>query len=220
MEQIELAVEQRTVVGKQVHRLRRAGMVPAILYGRHVEKPILLQAEARAFNRVLAKAGTTHLLTLKIKDQATPHLALVREVQREPISGHLYHVDLLAVSLTEKIRLKVPVVVSGEAPPVERDEGIVLQALDEIEIECLPADLIETVTVDVSGLDRVGMEIKVSDLMAQLQKVHILADPDELVVRITPVREEKIEEVAPEAAEVEVITKGKVEEEEEGEEEK
>lgn len=214
MEQIELAVSQRMIRGKQVSRLRRRGLVPAVLYGRHLAAPLHLQMEARVFSRVLSQAGTSHLITLNIEGQAKPQLALVREVQREPISGHFYHVDFWAVSMTDKIRLKVPILLVGEAPPVARNEGIVLQAMDEIEIECLPGDLIDSVRVDVSRLDKVGMEIKVGELVTQLKGVEILADPDDLIVRITPVREEKIEEVAPEAAEVEVITKGKVEEEE------
>lgn len=214
MELIELSVSKRSTIGKQVRALRRDGIVPAVLYGRHMEAPVLLQMGARVFSRVLAKAGTSHLVTLNIAGEPKPQLTLVREVQREPITGNFYHVDFLAVSMTEKIRLKVPLAIVGEAPPVGRNEGIVLQAMNEIEIECLPGDLIESVRVDISTLDQVGKEIKVSDLGAQLKGVEILADPDELIVRITPVREEKIEEVVPaEAAEVEVITKGKVEEE-------
>lgn len=216
MEQIELDVSERTVKGKQVSRLRRAGFLPAVLYGRHIEQPKLLQMETRAFNRVLAKAGLSHLITLNIKGQPKPQLALIREVQREPISGNLYHVDLLAVSMTEKIRVQVPVVVTGEAPPVARNEGIVLQAMDEIEIECLPANLIDAVRVDISHLSMVGMEITVGDVMGQFKDITFLAEPDELLVRIAPLREEKIEEAIPtEVVEAEVITKGKAEEEEE-----
>ncbi len=213
MEQIELELSKREVIGKQVSALRRRGIVPAALYGRHIAAPLVLQMDGRVFNRVLAKAGTTHLITLKIEGQAAPQLALVREVQREPITGSLYHVDFLTISMTEKIRLKVPVVLVGEAPPVARNEGIVLQTMDEIEIQCLPGDLIDVVRVDISRLDKVGMEITVGELLSQ--GVEIMAEPDELIVRITPVRAEEVEEVKPvEAPEVEVITKGKPEEEE------
>ncbi len=216
MEQIELAVSKRTTIGKQVSRLRRSGMVPAVLYGRHLDKSMALQMETRLFSRVLAKAGTSRLITLNIEGEPKPQLALVRQVQREPISGSFYHVDFLAVSMKEKIRLSVPIVITGESLPVTRNEGIVLQTMDEIEIECLPADLIESVRVDISTLDQVGMEIQVKDLAALAENVEILAEPEDVVVRITPMRKEEIEE-APlaETAEVEVISKGKVEEEEE-----
>lgn len=214
MEQIELAVSPRAVIGKQVSNLRRNGLMPAVLYGRHLDEPVLLQIETRVFSRVLTRAGTSRLITLNIQGQSAPQLALVREVQREPITGSFYHVDFLAVSMTDKIRLKVPVVVVGEPLPVTRNEGIILQAMNEIEIECLPADLVESVRVDVSKLNQVGMEIKVGDLTQVLTGVQVLADPNDLIVRITPVREEKIEEAAGQAAEVEVISKGKAEEEE------
>jgi large subunit ribosomal protein L25 len=220
MEKIELSVSKRTVVGKQVNGLRRQGIVPAILYGRYMDKPMLLQAEERVLRRVLTKAGTSRLITLSI-EEAAPQMALVREAQREPISGRFYHIDFLAVSMTEKIRLKVPIVLVGESPVVARNEGVLLQPMNEIEIECLPGDLIDAVRVDISKLDQVGAEVKVGDLASQLT-VQILAEPDEAIVHIAHMREEKIEEAAPaEAPEVEVIAKGKVEEEiEEGAEEK
>ena len=213
MEKIELAVSKRNIVGKQVNSLRRAGIIPAILYGRHIPVPMLLQMEGRVFNRVLQRAGTSRLITLNVEGDQS-QLALVRQVQREPISGNFYHVDFMAVSMSDKIRLSVPVVLIGASPLVERGEGIVLQAMDAIEIECLPGDLIESVQVDISQLDQVGKEILVSDLAKAAKGIEIMADPDELIVRITFMREEELEEAAP-VAEVEVISKGKVEEEEE-----
>jgi large subunit ribosomal protein L25 len=220
MEQIELELSPRTIIGKQVKGLRRQGIVPAVLYGRHMAEPVHLQMSAHVFSRVFAKASTTHLIMLNIQGQANPQVAMVRDVQREPISGNFYHVDFLAVSMTEKIHLKVPVVLDGQAPPVARNEGLALQSMDEIEIECLPGDLIDAVHVDVSNLTQIGMEIKVSDLTTVLTGIQIMAEPDGLIVRIAPIREEVVEEVVPAAveAEVEVITKGKIEGEGEEEE--
>jgi len=217
MEKIELAVSKRNIVGKQVSSLRRAGIIPAILYGKHIDAPVLLQMEGRVFNRVLNKAGMSRLITLNIEEGTDSQLALVREVQREPISGNFYHIDFMAVSMKEKIRLSVPLVLVGEAPPVENGEGIILQSMDEIEIECLPGDLVESVQVDVSTLTEVGAEILVSDLAEMAKGIEILANPDDLIVRITFMREEEEEEVEvgveTEIAEVEVITKSKAEEE-------
>jgi large subunit ribosomal protein L25 len=221
MEQFELVVSPRTITGKQVKSLRRQGQTPAVIYGRHVE-PMLLQMDTRTFKKVLANAGASHLIRLTIEGRAEPELALVRQVQREPITGDFYHVDFLAVSMSDKIRLSVPVIIEGEAEPVTRGEGILLQTMNEIEIECLPGDLIEAVHVDVSGLTAVGMEIVVKDLVGSLgSDVQVLTELDEAVVRINAVREEEEEEVVEampvEAAEVEVITKGKLEEGEEEE---
>jgi len=214
MEQLELSAAPRRVIGKQVKALRRAGQVPAILYGRNVE-PVLLQLEVKPLTRVLSRAGQSRLIKLSVQGQAEPHMALARAIHREPISGNLYHVDFMAVSMTEKIKVQVPVLLVGESPAVQRGEGVLVQAINSVEVECLPGDLIDAIRVDVSTLDKVDAQVVVKELK-ESTGVEILAGPDEMVVRVTPVREEKVEEVVPVAevaAEVEVIEKGKKEEE-------
>jgi large subunit ribosomal protein L25 len=194
--------------------LRRAGQIPINLYGRSVE-PMTLQVDARTLGRVLLRAGTTRLITLNVQGHE-PQVALARDIQREPITGSLYHVDFFAVSMTERIKLQVSIVLTGESPAVQRSEGVLVQAMNTVEIECLPGDLIDAIRVDVSQLDKVDAHLTVKDLPVS-EGVKILADPDETVVRVTPVKEEKVEEVVPTAeaaAEVEVIEKGKKEEEE------
>jgi large subunit ribosomal protein L25 len=220
MQQIELNAAPRKVIGKQVKALRRAGLVPANLYGRLV-KPLALQVDAKSLNRVLAHAGTSHLILLNVEGRPESLMALAREIQREPITGSLYHVDLFAVSMTERVKLDVRIVLTGESPAVQRGEGVLVHALNTIEIECLPGDLIDSIRLDVSGLDKVDARLAVNDLPVSAG-VQILADPDETVVLVSPIREEKAEEVivptGEAAAEVEVIEKGKKEEEESEEE--
>ena len=214
MEQIELSLVPRQVIGKQVKALRRAGQIPVNLYGRTVE-PMTLQVDARSLGRVLLRAGTTRLITLNVQGRE-PQVALARDIQREPVTGSLYHVDFFAVSMTERIKLQVSIVLTGESPAVQRSEGVLVQAMNVVEIECLPGDLIDAIRVNVSGLDKIDAHLTVKDLPVS-EGVKILADPDETVVRVTPVKEEKVEEVVPTAevvAEVEVIEKGKKEEEE------
>jgi large subunit ribosomal protein L25 len=214
MDKIELNAAPRKVIGKQVKALRRAGLVPANLYGRSVE-PASLQIDARTLSRVLMQAGQSRLITLKVEGRE-PVQALAREIQREPITGTLYHIDLFAVSMTERIKLDVRIILVGESPAVQRGEGVLVHALNTVQIECLPGDLIDSIRLDISGLDKVDAHYAVKDLPVSAG-VQILADPDETVVRVTLVREEKVEEVvvptAEAAAEVEVIEKGKKEEE-------
>ena len=118
--------------------------------------------------------------------------------------------------MTERIKLDVQIVVMGDSPAVQRGEGVLVQALNSVQIECLPGDLIDAIRVDVSKLDKINMQITVKELGVS-DRIKILADADDMVVRVTPVKEEKAEEVvapAGEAApEVEVIEKGKKEEE-------
>ncbi len=215
METIELNVQPRHIVGKQVKAMRRAGWVPAVLYSRHTD-PKIVQANNRELLRVLQRAGSSRLVTLKVEGEAEPHLALVREVQREPIKGDLWHVDFLAVSMSEEITVEVPLRFEGSSPIIARNEGVLIHGLDTLEIKCLPSNLIDSVAVDLSVLTKVGDVIRVSDLNVP-GTVKLLADLDATVVRVShPAGEEEVEAPAAEvAAEPEVIKKGKAEEEEE-----
>ncbi|MBM4467404.1 MAG: 50S ribosomal protein L25 [Chloroflexi bacterium] len=215
MEQIELQTQKREVLGKKVKNLRREGLIPAVLYGHDIES-LPLQIEERELNRVLTQAGGHRLIALKIGRAKNPQMALAREVQWDVITSRPLHVDFYAVVMTEKITTAVPLTLVGEAPAADQAGVILLQGLDEIEIECLPGDLIEAIEVDLSALKEMDQAIYVKDLRVS-PAVEILTDPEELVAKVAWAAPEEVEEevvpVAP--AEVEVITKGKKEEAEE-----
>jgi large subunit ribosomal protein L25 len=217
MEQIELSVAPRTIKGKEVSGLRRSGIVPAVLYGRRAE-PVSLQANGRELMRILMKAGSSRLIKLNIEGAVEPRMALVREVQREPIRGTLLHVDFYSVSMTEKITLSIRVRFDGVSPAAALNEGVLTYGNDSVEIECLPADLIDALVVDLTRLVKVGDAVHVSDLQVP-ETVKILSNPDDLVVRVTRLAAEEAADVvaAVVSTEPEVIKKGK--DEEEGEEE-
>ncbi len=217
MEQIELKTQKRKVLGKKVKSLRREGLVPAVLYG-HETDSVPLQVEERELNRILAQAGGHRLISLKIGRSRKRQMALARDVQWDVISGKPLHVDFYAVVMTEKITTAVPLTFVGEAPAADQVGAIVLQGLDEVEIECLPGDLIEAIEVDVSELEEIDQAIYVKDLRVP-PAVDILTDPEEIVARVAwAAAEEVVEEVVPVAPEeVEVIAKGKEEEEPEEE---
>jgi large subunit ribosomal protein L25 len=213
MEEIVLNMEPRTIVGKQVKALRREGNVPAVLYSRRGE-PVILQANNRELLRVLQRAGGSRLVKLNIAGEKDAPMALVREVQREPIKGSVLHVDFFGVSMTEAIKVEIPIRYEGASPAVTRNEGVLIHSMDSIEIECLPGDLIDSVSIDVSTLQKVGDVIRVSDLTVPAA-VKLLADPEAAVARVTYLAGEEVE-AAPGAetvAEPEVIKKGKAEEE-------
>jgi len=215
MEHIELNSSPRTVIGKQVKALRREGRVPLVMYGTHIQ-PMALQVDAKELFRVLRQAGGSRLIS--VNTGSGSQMALAVDVQREPISGAILHVDLMAVSMTEKVTVEVPVTLEGVSPAVKRGEGVLVTGLDSVEIECLPGDLIDRIHVNLDGLEKVGDGVFVRDLQAP-STVKILSEPDEMVARITRLAAEEAPTVAPvaEAAEPEVIAKGKGEEE--GEEE-
>lgn len=213
MEEILLSAQPRRVIGKQVNVLRRAGKIPVILYGKHLEQPLPLQVEEKILQKVVAHAGRNRLIKLIIDGDA-PRLVLTREVQRNPISGRLVHVDLQEVLLTEKITTHVPLVLIGTSPTVSRGEGLLIHGIDSVEIRVLPADLIPQIQVDVSKLEQVNQSLFVRDLQVS-DKIEILTSGDEMVAKVVPVKEEVVTTEAPTAtAEVEVIKKGKVEEDE------
>jgi len=210
MEQLELAAEMREITGKQVRKLRRQGWIPVVLYG-HRRTPLALKVRERSLLKLLGEAGLNRLISLQIAGADGPVTTLLREVQRDQISRRILHADFQEVLMTEKIITEVPVVLEGEAPIVRRGAGVLVHGISTIEIECLPADLIPAITVDISTLEEVDQAIHVSDLPIP-KGIEVRTDPAELVVRIVPpkVVEEEIEAVK-EAEEVEVITESKAE---------
>jgi large subunit ribosomal protein L25 len=212
-EQVELTAEKRAALGKQVRHLRRQGWVPSVMYG-HGFDPVPLQFEARVLRKVLSEVGGSQLISIKIKGRKQPQMALVRDVQRDVIKGTLLHVDFYRVDMAERLTTEIPLAMVGTSPVVEAREGILLQGLSSIEVECLPGDLVDAIEVDLSDLAEVGQALHVRDL-AIPAAIDVLTNVDEMIVRVAPLEEELIEEIEEEALipeEVEVITEAEAEE--------
>ena len=209
MEEVIFKAEPRNVKGKQVKQLRRQGKLPAVLYGRRVE-PISVWLDLHTANMTLDRLSSSTLVTIDLEGQK--HLSLVREKQRNYLTGSLLHVDFMVVSATETLRADVSLDFFGEAPAVKNFNGVVFANLDSLEVEALPKDLPPSIKVDISGLATIGAAIHVKDLVIPAG-VEVLDDPDEIVVVITYVQEEKEPEVEAVEAEPEIIEKGKKEEE-------
>ncbi|MBA4379706.1 MAG: 50S ribosomal protein L25 [Anaerolinea sp.] len=213
MANVIVKATHRTVIGKQVRALRRAGQLPGVLYGRHIE-PAPISMDAREASRILSHLTSSSLVTIDLEGQEFP--SLVRESQRNPIKRNLVHVDFQVVSLTEKLRTHVGIEVTGISPAVKDFNAVLVTSLDELEVECFPQHLPERIVVDISRLANVGDGIHVRDIVLS-ENVKVLSDPEEMVVVVTASRAEEV--VAAEAipgeemAEPEVIEKGKKEEE-------
>jgi len=208
MEKIVLNATRRSVTGKQVGALRRAGKLPGVLYGHKFEStPITL--DTREVIRVLGTTSPTTLITINLDGKE--HATLVREKQRHFAKNQLLHVDFQVVSLTEKIRADVSIEFEGIAPAVKDYNGVVVTGLSALHVESLPQDLPARIIVDITGLTKIGDSILVRDLKIS-DKVTVHAPEDEMVVIITGVAEEveATEEGGP--AEPEVIERGKKEE--------
>lgn len=212
MEETVLQAKRRDVTGKQVRALRRAGFLPAIVYGRHIQ-PLAITLDAREAGRVLPTLSRSSLVVVDVEGEK--HTTLVRERQRHPVSGYFVHIDFNAISMTETLRTTVALVQRGEAPAIKNYDGILVSGAAEVEVECFPADLPENIIIELGSLEKIGDAIYVRDIVPP-PKVTILTAQDEMVALITaPTVEAEAAEVEVEAAagEPEVIEKGKKEEE-------
>lgn len=192
MEKIVLKATKRNVTGKQVKALRRAGQLPAVIYGRHVE-PLAISLEAHSAGLVFSKLTSSTLVTVDVEGKE--YVTLVREKQRNYIKGNLTHVDLLALDLTEKIRTKVQLVFTGVASAVKDFSAVLVHRMDALEVECLPTDLPERISVDISSIKEIGNNIRVHDV-ALPQNVTVMEDPEEIVIIATLAKEETTAEGA------------------------
>lgn len=197
MKRHTLTATKREVTGRKVKKLRRAGQIPATVYGRNMKSTSVAVA-SDAFAKTYEQAGETGLVELSIDGKVHP--TLIHAVQRDPVTDAILHVEFYQVNLKEKVRTHVPLVLSGEAPAVAEKKGVLLTILDEVEVEALPTDLVDKIEVPVSGLSEVGQEVTVRDL-AIPAGITILSDLALTVAKIGPlVTREAEKEAAEEVA--------------------
>jgi large subunit ribosomal protein L25 len=183
MEKATLKAQIRTVAGKKVKDLRRQGLLPANLFGKKI-KSLSLQVPLKEFWAVYRRVGETGLVELKVGSE-TYH-TLISRLQIHPLTRQPLHAEFHAVSLTEKIKARVPVVLIGESPAVRDGLGDLLQTLNEVEVEALPTDLPEKIEVEVAGLTAVDQQLTVADT-PPLKGVEILTDKGEVVAKIAKI---------------------------------
>jgi large subunit ribosomal protein L25 len=205
MSNFELSAEPRSIVGKKVRFLRRQGIVPGNVYGHAASAAI--QLAARDVEQTIHRAGRTNLISLAVKGEQ-PTTVLMKTWQRHPYKGDVLHVDFYRVSMTETLRMDVPIRLTGEAPAVKSAGGTPFQTQATLSVECLPGDIPEAIEVDISGLDEIDASIFVRDLTAPTG-VTILTDGDEMIVRImAPTVEPEVEEAAEAAEGVVAVAEG------------
>jgi len=204
----------------EARRLRRAGHIPAVIYGaRKPSLPVIV--DPKQIQRILrSESGHNTIFDLEVDGERSK--VMIVDWQYEPLRGKLLHIDMKRIAMDERIQVSVPIVLTGEAAGVKQQGGILEQVLREVELECLPADIPSSISVDVSELV-FGKVLRVADL-PHAGKLKFLSHEDQTVAHIVAVKEEAVP--APEAvavegveaapAEPEVIKKGKQEVAEEG----
>ncbi len=185
MDRLSLKAEERKVLGKKVKNLRKEGVLPAHVFGKGVEGEVVSVNE-KEFLKIFHQAGETGLIDLKIgAEKIRP--VLIREVQYNPVTDDLIHIDFYQVNLLEKVKVSVPIVQIGEGPEsIKLGEAIILQTLSEVEVEALPSDLPEKLEVDVTGLKEIDDAITVGQLGYDHDKITVSVDPEEIVVKLAP----------------------------------
>ena len=177
MEKVVLKAIKRDVAGKQVNALRRAGQLPAVIYGKHT-KPINISLESHSASLALAKISSSTIVTIDVDGKEYP--TLVREKQRDFIKNRLLHIDFLAVSLTEKLRATVSLNFVGVSMAVKDYSAVFVHNLEQFHVECLPTDLPESIDVNIAQLARIGDAIRVRDVVVS-DKIRVLENPDTVV---------------------------------------
>lgn len=209
---MELTVQTRNILGRKVKNLRRGGLIPAELYG-HDFPNIHLAVSQKDFLKIFHQAGESTLIRLKIsakgggeksKDDSDLNV-LVYNVQKDYLTGEVAHIDFYKVRMDEKIKTAVPLELVGESPGVVAG-GILVKAMQEIEIEALPQDLPRNIEVQIAGLSNIGDSLYVKDIRVPTG-VKILVEPETVIATVS----EPAKEEAPEAVSVEEV---KVESEE------
>jgi large subunit ribosomal protein L25 len=209
MAELQITAQPRTIMGRKVRQLRNQGLIPVVIYGKQVAAEPL-QIDERSLERVLHSGGMSRLVEVAVDSKK--HNALIREVRRHPVSHRLEHVDFYAVNMSEKQRISIPVEATGRASGIAG--GIIMiQNLDHVMVEALPADIPANLVVDITPLT-LDRPITVADLPA-LPGVAYLDEPDTIILSLSVTREEVEPTPTEGAAEPEVVAaKGKKDEDE------
>jgi len=197
---MDLSANTREILGKKVKVLRRQGITPVHLYGNNIE-PLPLQCETAELKQVLARTGGTGLINLKVGKARKTRNVMAREIQREPRTDELLHVDFYQVRMEEKIRVEIPIVTIGEAPALKAKENFLAHELTNLTVECLPDEIPNRVEIDLSSLTEVEQTIYVKDIELP-KEIAVLTNPEQMVVKISAgFVEKEVEEEALEGLE-------------------
>ena len=196
----ELKVAPRELLGKKVKVLRRQGVTPANIYGSHVESQSI-QVSTEELRHVLKTAGRNDIVYLRL-DGDEPRPTFVRDVQQNPVTDAILHVDFLQISLREKVKADVPLHLVGMAPAVDTYQGILMHGLDHVTVEALPTEVPSFIEVDVTTLAEINQALHVSDVPVP-EGVTMLTDLEQVIAKVAPPAVEPEPEVEEEEEAVE-----------------
>jgi len=208
METIVIKADIRDKFGKKLAASRKAGQVPAVVYGNQKENKSVF-VDGHDFDKAFMHAGYSTIVELKVDGDAAENV-LIHDIDMDPVTNQIRHIDFFRINMNKAIRTEVPLHFVGEAPAVFQQEGSLFKNIEEVEVETLPANLPSHIEVDISGLDDFSKTIHVSDLKVG-EGVEILTDLEQLICKVEPPRseeelaalEEEVGDAIPEGAEEE-----------------
>jgi large subunit ribosomal protein L25 len=204
MDFVELKANLRKEKGKEQNkRLRNSGMVPGVVY-RKGEETLSLKIDSKNLSKVLhTEAGENVIIKLFVEGdkKKKERIVVIKEIQRNPVKDALVHLDLNEISLTETLKVKVPIVSKGEAVGVKQEGGVLQHVMWEVEVECLPTNIPDKIEVDITNL-KIGGTLSIKDMLPS-EGVKILADPESIVFSVEHVK--VVEEVVATPAEGEAL---------------
>lgn len=210
MKTLTLQAVKRTITGKKVAELRKQGLVPAVLYGPGIQN-ISVSVPYPLFEKIYREAGESSLLDLVIED-SQPVKVLIQSIDADPLSSRIVHADFFQVNMKEKLTIRIPIKFIGEPKAVKELGGILVKAVDEIEVRCLPDKLVSDIEVDVSSLATFEDAITMKDVVLP-EGMELHQHTDDIVAIVTPpISEEELK--ALEEKPVEDVSQVKVEEKE------
>jgi len=191
---LKLNASIRSTVGKKLAELRQAGKIPAVVYG-HKTENLNLEFNYTEFEKAFKSAGESTIIELVLEGKE-PIKALISEVQIEPGKGRIVHADLHQINMKEKINANVPINLIGESRLVKEEGAVVIHNISDVDINCLPGDLIHEIEVDISTLNDFEDNIAIKDLKVPANVEIMNHEPEDVVVLVTRPKEEKEEEPA------------------------
>jgi large subunit ribosomal protein L25 len=221
MKELVVEVKSRGDLGKNAsRRLRSQGQIPAVVYGARKEPVPIVVDPKKILEIIHSESGVNTIFQLGMAEEEPRRHVMIKEYQVDPVKGNLIHADFVRIQMDEVIEVDVPVQVTGEAAGVKLDGGILDHVTRQVRVSCLPGDIPEHITIEVTAL-KIGDALRVSDL-PRSDRYRILTETDQTLVVVSPPAKEETVAAAAEAApaapvEPEVIKKGKVAEEEAGE---
>lgn len=195
---MKIEATKREISGKKVKNLRSTGSIPASLFGRNLDSKSI-EVNTKDFRKLFAGVGHNIIFDIHIKGEDKPVKALVKEVQRNPVTDEILHVGFYQLDMSKPIDVEVPIEIIGVSSAVKNNIGFLVTPFEEIKISCLPTEIPEKIIVDISKLDNIGDSVKVSDIqLSEHVRFHSSISEEDPVARIVPPqKEEVVVETAP-----------------------